>query len=176
MTDVSGLIATLEHYLGGVLRTAEDRRRAYDLAVANVHAPVQRALEDVGSVTVSTDEDIGDISCIYEVDGPGPEAAMVFISTVLPYAAVILTHTRRYSRFGSMKEVGWPASVVSCLTERGFLVLPDEACRAKRPNPRWPDGPIPSYFEDLFEDEFGPPEDWFWVGDPELADELGERP
>ncbi|MCZ2826386.1 MULTISPECIES: hypothetical protein [unclassified Modestobacter] len=69
-----------------------------------MHAPVQRALEDFGPVTVVTDENIGDISCIYEVDGPSSAAALVFISTALPYSAVILTEGRRYSRFVSWEK------------------------------------------------------------------------
>jgi hypothetical protein len=170
VTSGGGIEATLEHYLGVAFRTDQDGRRAVSLAVANVHAPVQRALAELGPVTVLTDEDIADVSCVYEVDGPGSEGAIVFISTVLPYAAVILSQGRRYLRFASAEETGWPESVVRCLTDRGFFVLPEAACRAKRPNPAWPDGPLPSYFEDLFEAEFGPPEDWSWMGDPDPAE------
>jgi hypothetical protein len=181
VSDSRSLLTTLEHYLSVGLGRRETGlgayQRAYELAVSNVHAPVQRALEDIGPVTVVTDENIGDISCIYEVDGPNSAAALVFISTVLPYSAVILTEGRRYSRFVSMGETNeWARAVVDCLTERGFFVLPDDACRAKRPAPSGPGGSTPSYFEDLFEDEFGPPEDWFWVGDPEPANETRNCP
>lgn len=162
--------ATLEHYLRIAFRTDEDRSRAGKLAVANVHAPVQQALAELGPVTILTDEDIADVSCVYEVDGPGPEGATVFVSPVLPYAAVILRQEERYLRFAAAAETGWPESVVRCLTHRGFFVLPETACRAKRPNPRWPGGPLLSYFEELFQDEFGPPEDWFWVGDLDSAE------
>jgi hypothetical protein len=165
-----GIEATLEHYLRVAFRMEEDRSRAGQLAGANVHEPVQRALAELGPATSRTDEDIADVSCVYEVDGPGPEGAMVFVSTVLPYAAVILSQGEHYLRFASAAETGWPESVVRCLTDSGLFVLPEAVCRAKRPNPRWPDGPLPSYFEDLFEDEFGPPEDWFWVGHPHPAE------
>lgn len=163
----------MEHYLRVAFQTREDGSRAAALAVANLHAPVQRGLAELGAVTVHTDEDIADISCVYEVEGPGHEGAMVFVSTLLPYAAVILSQERRYLRFASAGEDGWPGSVVSRLTDFGLFVLPEAACRAKRPNPSWPGGPLPSYFEALFEDEFGPPEDWAWVGD---ADGARDRP
>ena len=164
----SGIEDTLEHYLSIAFRSREDGERAGALAVANVHAPVQRALAELGAVTVWTDENIGDISCIYAVDGPGAGGAVVFISTLLPYAAVIASQDGRYLRFASGEDGGWLGSVTKCLTERGFFVLPEAVCRAERPRPRWPDGPLHSHFEDLFQDEFGPPEDWFWVGAPEI--------
>ena len=170
MTSGGGIEATLEHYLRVAFRTDGDGRRAVSLAVANVHAPVQQALAEHSPVTIWTDEDIADVSCVYKVDGPGPQGAMVFISTVLPYAAVILSQGGRYLRFASAEETGWPGSVVWCLPDRDFFVLPEAACRAKRPDPAWLDGPLPSYFEALFEDEFGPPEDWSWMGEPDPAE------
>jgi hypothetical protein len=181
VSDSGGLLTTLEHYLNVGLASRATGvgayHRAYQLAVSNVHAPVQRALENIGPVTVVTDEDIGDVSCIYEVDGPNAAAALVFVSTVLPYAAVILTEGRRYSRFVATGEAdAWASAVVDCLTELGLFVLPGEACRAKRPTTSGSGGPARSYFEDLFEDEFGPPEDWFWVGDPEPTDATRNYP
>jgi hypothetical protein len=59
---------------------------------------------------------------------------------------------------------------------RGFFVLPEAARPGKRPNPSWPGGPVPSYSEHLFEDEFGPPEDWAWLGDADEAQRRGQRP
>ena len=170
MTGGGGIEETLEQYLRVALRSREDGSKAASLAVANVHAPVQRALAELGKVTVQTEEDIGDISCVYEVSGPGSQGAVVFISTVLPYAAVILRQDGRYLRFATAADSRWPGSVVQCLTDRGLFVPSKAACRSKRPNPSWPGGPTRSYFEDLFEDEFGPPEDWFWVRDSELAE------
>ncbi|CCH86155.1 protein of unknown function [Modestobacter italicus] len=170
MTDGGGIEETLEHYLRVALRSPEDGSRAVSLAVANVHVPVQRALAELGQVAVQTEEDIGDISCVYEVSGPGPQGAVVFISTVLPYAAVILRQDGRYLRFATAADSGWPGSVVQCLTDRGVFVLSEAVCRSKRPNASWHGGPTHSYFEDLFEDEFGPPEDWFWVEGSEPAE------
>jgi hypothetical protein len=137
---------------------------------------VQQALAELGSVTVWTDEDIGDVSCVYGVEGLGAQGATVFVSTVLPYAAVLESQAGRHLRFASAEDTGWTGSVVRCLTNRGFYVLPEATCRAKRSKPRWPDGPRPSYFEDLFQDEFGPPEDWSWVGDAESAEGRPIRP
>ena len=150
-----------------VFPTPADRSRATSLAVGNVHEPVQLALAALGSVTVLTDDDIGDVSCIYQVDGPDRQSVTVFISTVLPYAAALLAQGSRYLRFAGEDETGWSERVVRCLTDRGFVVLSEATCRAKSPQPRWSDGPRPSYFEHLFQDEFGPPEEWFWVGDPD---------
>jgi hypothetical protein len=181
VTGLSDLLSTLEHYISVALGDRQSSRGghqlAHDLAVSNVHAPVQEALGELGSVTVLTDENTGDISCSYEVEGPPQKAAAVYVSTVLPYSAVILIEGQRYSRFVSPGETdAWASAVVACLSGRGLVVLPDEACRAKRLNPRWQGGPVPSYFEDLFYDEMGPPEDWFWVGDPEPEDWLRNHP
>lgn len=181
MTDLRDLLSTLEHYLSVVLGDREGNRglyqQAYELAVSNVHAPVQRALAALGPVEVLTDENTGDISCSYGVEGPQSKGAAVYVSTVLPYAAVILIEGQRFSRFVSQGETDpWARAVVECLSDRGLFVLPDEACRAKRPDPRWSGGPVPSYFEDLLYDENGPPEDWFWVGDPDPGDWLRDRP
>jgi hypothetical protein len=95
---------------------------------------------------------------------------------VLPYAAVVESQDGRYLRSASAEDTGWTGSVVRCLTNRGLFVLSEATCRAKRPKPRWADGPLPSYLEDLFQDEFGPPEDWFWVGDPEPSEGGPTRP
>ena len=129
-----------------------------------VHAPVQRALAELGPLTVATDGDIADISCVYAVGDPERERAVVFLSSVLPYAAVIAWLGSRPGKFVTKGEPGWAGTVVSCLPERGFFVLDDEARRAKRPVTQWPDGPVFSYFEALLQDEFGPPEDyWLWM-------------
>ena len=161
----SGVEETLEHYLRVAFRSREDSSRAVSLAAGNVHAPVQQVLGQLGAVIVCTDEDIADVSCVYEVEGPGSQNVLVFISTLLPYAAVLVSEGRRYVRFASAGETGWPGAVVARLTERGFFVVPEAACRAKRPDPGGGEGPRISYFEALFEDEFGPPEDWSWLGD-----------
>ena len=115
-------------------------------------------------MTVATDGDIADISCVYAVGDPEREHAVVFLSSVLPYAAVIAWHGSRPGGFVTDGELGWAGTVVSCLTERGFFVLDEEACRTKRPVAQWPDGPVFSYFGALLQDEFGPPEDyWLWL-------------
>ena len=175
MTGLSDLLSTLEHYLSVALGDREAPgplyQRGYELAVSNVHAPLQRALGALGPVAVLTEAETGDISCCYEVDGPDAKSAAVYVSTVLPYGAVILIEGQRYSRFVSQGETDpWARAVVECLSDRGVFVLPDEACRAKRPFPRRSTGAVPSYFEDLLYDENGPPEDWFWVGDPDPED------
>src|SRR3954454_19963190 len=101
-----GITETLEHYVGVVLSTQEDRRRASRLALANVHAPVQRALAELGSLTVDTDEDIADISCVYALGEPEHEHAVVFLSSVLPYAAVIVWRGRQPGQFVTVGEPG----------------------------------------------------------------------
>ena len=164
------LQATVEHYARQALRTPEDRTRAVSLAAANVHAPVQRALAELGAVTMWTDEDIADVSCIYEVVGPEPERAVVYVSTVTPYAAVVVVHGGRYARFAEREGTDWPAGVVQCLRARGFVVLPEAVCRAKQPTRHLREEPPLSYFEVLFQDEFGPPEDWFWADDPDRVE------
>jgi hypothetical protein len=163
----------LEQDVSRVLRDPADRLRAISLATSNVHAPAQQALAALGPVMVLTDDDIGDVSCIYQVDGPDDQYATVFVSPVLPYAAVILGQAKSYVRFASTGETGWVGRVVDCLTGRGLAVLPEITCRARAAQPLWSDGPPTSWFEYLFQDEFGLPGDWSWADDGDHEQEGG---
>jgi hypothetical protein len=65
-------------------------RGAADLAAENVHHALQADLAKLGSAEVMTGIDTGDRACAYRVSGPDDGRVDVEVSTVLPYAVVLV--------------------------------------------------------------------------------------
>lgn len=149
-------------------------RDATRLARAGVFDALAAQVKPLGDVRVDTDYNINP-ACVYRVTAQ-PYSFSVYLSTVLPYAAVTVSSERR--RFeGFLSEFfseSWAADLDALVRSWGFLVLPSEVCRAPSII-RDPDsGEVQSFFEALFEYEVDPPWDWDFRLDLGLAE--GEYP
>lgn len=166
----------INHFLRVALEepSAPAYRDATRLARAGVFDALVDQLEPLGQVDVDTDYNINP-ACVYRVRAE-PYSFSVYLSTVLPYAAVtVSSNERRFEGFLSdFLAESWAADLATLVQSWGFLVLPSEVCRAPSII-RDPDtGEVQSFFEALFEYEVDPPWDWDFRLDLGLAE--GEYP
>jgi hypothetical protein len=99
-------LATLNHYLRvafGDLQ-APDMALAADLAAENVHHALQADLAGLGPVEVMTEVNTADRACAFRVSGPDDSYVDVEVSTVLPYAVVLLPNGGQGSRCTSPRQ------------------------------------------------------------------------
>lgn len=151
-----------------------DHRTAVELADKGIFDGLTPQLEKYGQVAVIIEPNINP-ACAYHVEGAERSFA-VYLSIVLPYAAVVVSlKKRRFDGFLSQfLEEPWAAELSDLVRSWGFLVLPSDVLRAPSII-RDPDlGTVQSFFEALFEYEVDPPWDWDFRFDLGLAE--GEYP
>ena len=132
-------------------------RRATDLAAENVHHALQADLAELGSVEVMTEIDTGDRACAYRVSGPDDGHVDVEVSTVLPYAVVLVPDGPGTARYLTEVTDDWAGQIVDLVREQGLLPLARETCRASSPLIDPYSGKPMTYFEAVFRDESGIP-------------------
>jgi hypothetical protein len=156
----SGPLATLNHYLRvafGDLQ-APDMALAADLAAENVHHALHADLAGLGPVEVMTEVNTADRACAFRVSGPDDSYVDVEVSTVLPYAVVLLPNGGPgLTLYLTEATDDWTGKVIDLVRRHGLLPLSSEICRAPSPVLDPYSGDPLTYFEALFRDEHGIP-------------------
>lgn len=149
----------MDVYLAGALGgfSAPQLQKAADLANKNLHQAVLRSLSLLGETEILTDENVGDVSCVYRVSGPEDLEIEVFVFTLLPYAALLLKRGGLFAGYVDRDQTGWAAEVRETIGDHGIMPLPEEVCIADSPVMDIAQGVPLSYFELLFASEIDTP-------------------
>jgi hypothetical protein len=158
-TSNLGRLATIDFYLWVAFGNPgePDLRRAADLAAENVHQALQADLAKLGPVEVMTEIETADRACAYRLFGPDDDHVDVEVSTVLPYAVVLVPDGPGIARYLTEVTDDWLGQVVDLVRQHGLLPLSRETCRASSPVIDPYSGKPMTYFEALFRDESGIP-------------------
>lgn len=107
--------------------------RAARLAAQNIHSALSNTLETIGETKNLTDPDVQDTSCFYEVAGAREETLAVYVSTVLPYAAILLVRGDSFDRYVTPEDDGWAGAAAAAVASHGVVILPGSLCVASSP-------------------------------------------
>jgi hypothetical protein len=132
--------------------------RAMRLAASNSHSAIQESFALLGAVEVLTDEDAGDVSCVYRVSDSSDLEVEVYISTVMPYAAALTKRSNQVVMHVGPTDVGLPGSVAESLSAHGVVLLSPDIWRSLAPlNVGMEGGVATTLWELLFEREMDVP-------------------
>ena len=155
-------IRTLELFLASE-RSASllvlDYHQAAEWAEVDVHEPVRVACQEFASVEVITDENV-DSSCVYVLTMSSGRVATVFLSTLLPYAAVVSTGDGPARLLDAQEVRDESSDLMDVIDRAGLKIVEPTTCQLLT---RFVD-PVSrtqrTVFEVLFERDVDPP--WKW--------------